>query len=178
MVPLEQYKTAMMITFMSNNGRIRKKTGYSRDHVRYTDQSQKSLNNGDHYELYQSYGDPNLNQHNVMNMVRHMVKGTMITEQHVLVLIPQVRLDMGTSPGGQKSADRVVMAGLSQICTTMIITEKSWLLITLTMVITHNRIILYGPFREFTLQPKTEQWICDTSKHTINDAIDQPFTID
>ena len=39
-----------------DNGRIRKKTGYSRDHVRYTDQFERSLNNGDHYEPYQFYG--------------------------------------------------------------------------------------------------------------------------
>ena len=39
--------------YVSDNGRIRKKTGYSRDHVRYTDQSQRSLNNGDYdYSLY------------------------------------------------------------------------------------------------------------------------------
>ena len=42
--------------YVSDNGRIRKKTRYSRDDVRYTDQSQKSLNNGDHYEHYQAYG--------------------------------------------------------------------------------------------------------------------------
>ena len=42
--------------YVSDNGRIRKKTGYSRDDVRYTDQSQRSLNNGDHYEHYQAYG--------------------------------------------------------------------------------------------------------------------------
>ena len=42
--------------YASDNGRIRMKTGYSRDHVRYTDQPQRSLNNGDHYEPYQSYG--------------------------------------------------------------------------------------------------------------------------
>ena len=42
--------------YVSDNGRIRKKTGYSRDNVRYTDQPQSYLNNGDHYEPYQSYG--------------------------------------------------------------------------------------------------------------------------
>ena len=64
----------------------------------------------------------------------------MITAEHVLVLIPQVILDMETSPGGQKPVDRVVMAGLPQICTTMIITMKGRLMITQTMVITHNSI--------------------------------------
>ena len=42
--------------YVSDNGRIRKKTGYSRDHIRYTDQPKRSLNNGDHYEPYQLYG--------------------------------------------------------------------------------------------------------------------------
>ena len=69
---------------------------------------------------------PDLNQHSVMDRVRHMAIGTMITAQHVLVLIPQyLKLYMGTSPGGQNSTDRVVMADLPQICTTMTITVRS-----------------------------------------------------
>ena len=67
---------------------------------------------------------PDQNQHSVMDRVRHMVIGTMITAQHVLVINLQVILDMGTSPGDQKSAYRVVMAGLPQMCTTIIITVK------------------------------------------------------
>ena len=83
---------------------------------------------------------PDLNQHGVMDMVQHMAIGSMITAQHVFVLIPQVILDMGTSPGGQRCADRVVMSGLPRICTIIIITVKCWLMITQTMVITHTSI--------------------------------------
>ena len=125
--------------YVSDNGRIRKKTRYSCDDVRYTDQSQRSLNNGEHYESNLMVA-PDLNQHSVMDMVRYMVTGTMITAEHVLVLIPQVILDMEASPGGQKPVNRVVMASLPQICTTMLITMKGRLMITQTMVITHNSI--------------------------------------
>ena len=126
--------------YKSDNGRIRNKTGYPRDDVCYTDQSQRSLNNGDHYEPYQSYGGARPKSTQRYGHVRHMVTATMITAEHVLVLIPQVILDMETSPGGQKPVDRVVMAGLPQICTTMIITMNGRLMITQAMVITHNSI--------------------------------------
>ena len=53
-----------------------------------------------------------------------MAIGTMITAQHALVINPEVILDMGTSSGGQKSANIVVMADLPQMCTTIIITVK------------------------------------------------------
>ena len=49
---------------VSDNGNIRKKTGYSHDHVRYTDISQRSYNNSDNYVSYQYYDGarPNITQ--------------------------------------------------------------------------------------------------------------------
>ena len=110
---------------VSDNGRIRKRTGYLRDHVHYTDLSQRSHNNGDQHVSYQYYGSANLKQHSAMGMVRHMEIGIMITAQHVLIRISQVILDMRTPPKCQKSADRLAMVDLPQIRTIMISTVNS-----------------------------------------------------
>ena len=44
------------VYYVRDNSHIRKKTGYSRDHVRNTDLSKRSHNNGGNYVPYQSYG--------------------------------------------------------------------------------------------------------------------------
>ena len=67
--------------YVRDNGHIWKKTGYSRDHIRYTDQLQSYLNNGDHYVPYQSYGVARPKSTQRYDRVRHMAIETTITAQ-------------------------------------------------------------------------------------------------
>ena len=95
-----------------------------------------------------------LNQHSVMDMIRHMAIGTMITAQHVLILIPEIRYgDITRRPeihrqsnDGRPPSDLYNYDHYSE-----------------RMINDHTNCGHYtkpycGPFRESKLQPKTKQW--------------------
>ena len=84
---------------------------------------------------------PNPNKHSIIARVCHMAIGTLITLQHVIVLLHQAIPDMKTPIGDQTSTHRVTMIALIQILAILINTVCGRLMITQTIAITLNGIM-------------------------------------
>ena len=109
--------------YVNDNGRIMRKIRDSNDHfdiVCYTDQAQGYNSNREHYGSLLHCDGAKPKQHSIIARVCHMAIGTLITLQHVIVLLHQAIPDMKAPTGDQTYTHRATMFPRIQILAIMI----------------------------------------------------------